>query len=97
MTVKLPPRKPSEILLPARMSINLEALREVRCAVLEFPYQNALKTFQDTLKAQYNIKHNRELTTPLDFDKKPPMRQLNQAIMACCPVLLNNKLLYKIY
>jgi len=89
MTIKLPPRKPSEILLPARMSINLDALREVRFAVLDFPYQKALKAFQDTLKAQYNLKHNRELKTPLDFDKKPPMRQLNQAIMACCPVLVH--------
>jgi hypothetical protein len=89
MTVKLPPRKPSEILLPARMSINLEALHEVRFAVLDFPYQNALKTFLDTLKGQYNLKYGREAKTPLDFDKKPPMRQLNQAIMACCPVLVH--------
>ncbi len=89
MNVKRPKLKPSEILLPARMSLNVNALRDVRFATLDFPYTRELATFLETLKAQYNAKEKRPGDTPLDYDKKPPYLQLNLAIMACCPVLVH--------
>src|SRR5437868_373362 len=89
MSAKRPRLKPSEILLPARMTLNVEALNDVRFATLDFPYAKALDSFLQTLKARYNEKHNRRDNPGLDFDKKPPWRQLSQAIMACCPVLVH--------
>ncbi|MEP7287810.1 MAG: hypothetical protein ABI947_18805 [Chloroflexota bacterium] len=59
MTNKRPKLKPSEILLPARMSLNMEALSDVHFAVLDFPYEKALRTFTNTLRDRYNTKNNR--------------------------------------
>jgi hypothetical protein len=67
------------------MSLNLNALEQVRFATLDFPFAEALERFLKELKAQYKAKHKRDL----EHNKKPPYRQLSQAIMACCPVLVH--------
>ncbi len=90
MTTKSLTQKPSEVLLPARMSLNLNALNEVRFATLEFPYQKALYTFLERLTSEYNAKYHRDgKSQSLPYHLRPPFRQLNLAIMACCPVLVH--------
>jgi len=81
--------KTAKPLLPTRMSLNPEALQEVRYARLDFPYQKALDAFLDQLQKEYNAEHHVEAKTWLPKEKQPPFRQLNQAIMAICPVLVH--------
>ncbi len=89
MNTKRPKLKPSDIVLPARMSLNVDALRAVRFATLDFPFANALETFTDKLQVRYNATMKRSSDTRLDYEQKPSYRQLSQAIMACCPVLVH--------
>ena len=86
---KLPKLTPSKALLPARMSLNLDALGEVRFATLDFPFAKALHTFEVELTTAYNNKHRRDQKEKLAYEDRPPFRQLNTALMACCPVLVH--------
>lgn len=80
-SAKRPTLNPSEILLPARFSLNLDALKEVRFATLDFPIQDHLTDFVEKLK--------NELGKGWHYDKEPPYRQLNNALMVFCPVLVH--------
>jgi len=86
---KLPKLTPSETLLPARMSLNLDALSELRFATLDFPFAKALQAFEVELTNAYNNKHRRDPNEKLAYEHRPPFRQLNTALMACCPVLVH--------
>lgn len=83
MAQKSPKLQLSETLLPARMSLDIKALSDVRFATLDFPYARALDHFVSMLKVHYQRKYDKV------FDQYPPYRQLNLAIMACCPVLVH--------
>ena len=90
MSLKRPTLKPSKTLLPARMTLNVEALREVRFAVLDFPFKTALDQFVTRLTQAYNHVHKVEdLDKPLPYKVQLPWRQLSQAILAICPVLVH--------
>ena len=70
------------IVLPARMSLKPGALQNFEIAVLDFPYQEAIKEFSARLKLLFHKNW-------LEWWHYPPYRLLNSAIVACAPTVVH--------
>lgn len=64
-----------EVILPARMTLRPEALKDLEIAIFDFPYQEAFESFIS--KVSETRKHR----------TNPPYRLLNSAIVACAPTV----------
>lgn len=73
---------PLPVVLPARMSLNADALKGFDIAVLQMPYQEEINTFLQRLR--HILRKSR-----LDWWQYPQYRLLNNAIMACAPTLVH--------
>lgn len=76
------PRKISQppVVLPARMSLKPNAFDRLEIAVLEMPYQKAIKTFMDELSS---------IIGKVQMWHYPSYRLLNNAIAACAPTVVH--------
>lgn len=70
------------IVLPARMSLKPDGLQNFEIAVLDFPFQEAIKAFSVGLKRLLRKEH-------LEWWQYPPYRLLNSAIVACAPTVVH--------
>ncbi|MCC6613399.1 MAG: DUF3962 domain-containing protein [Anaerolineae bacterium] len=78
-------RNSPEAILPTRMTLQIPAESEIRFSVLDFPYEEALRSFMDRFAAIYKRKHN---VDELPYSLRPPRGQLNDAILALAPGLI---------
>jgi hypothetical protein len=73
-----------EHILPSRMMMKVPENTHLRFSILGFPYAKALETFLTVLKRIYRQNHEKEMP----YSLLPPDRQLNNAIIALAPSLI---------
>lgn len=73
-----------ESILPTRMTLHVPSDTELRFSKLDFPYAKAFDTFMFAFKEVYKQTHDKKLPYRLF----PPYRQLNDAILALAPGLI---------
>lgn len=73
-----------EHILPTRMMIKVPDDTALRFSVLDFPYAKAIEKFLTVFKQAYHQQHSKHLPYAL----MPPYRQLNNAIIALAPTLI---------
>ncbi len=70
-------------ILLARFALNMDALKTMHVATMDFPYENALDTFMGDMIA---INQARDAVA---YEEYPPIRRLNDVLVGTAPVLVH--------
>lgn len=79
-------RPSPEYILPMRMTLHIPSDTPLRFSVLSFPYARALNTFMRRFEEIYKHQHGTKAALP--FEMTLPFRQLNDALLALAPGLI---------
>lgn len=77
----------SKILL-ARFKLNFDALKGIKVAIFDFPYEAALDEFLAGI-VQINPQRARKNDRKIEYKEYPPIRRLNDVLVGSAPILVH--------